>query len=112
MEPGFDGVGFGVAETVLELVGSLFYLEIYMFDAVAIPMCFVWNRSPWWERESFEPRHDIDENERITHALVLTNLRHEHLEVCGGARRIQSNVSQAVGRAVDGGEHHSHWSSS
>jgi len=70
LQPCFDGVNVGVAETVPKLVSSTLCFSEDTFDAVAIPVA---ESEPVSATGRFEPRRAIDEKDGVVDAMLLAS---------------------------------------
>jgi hypothetical protein len=96
LQPLFDSLSVGVAETVRELVGSSFYFSEDTFDAIPIPVAFILESEAVSVKCRLQPGRRIDEKERVIDEMFLAEFSKEHLGYRLISRRSKLHVQQAV----------------
>jgi len=71
LKPIFDGICFGIAKTVRELVSSSFYFTKDTFDTIPIPICDVLGSGPVTVTGGVESGRAIGGEDRIVDLMFL-----------------------------------------
>jgi len=92
LKPIFDGICFGVAKTVWELISTSFYFTEDTFDAIPIPMSDVLESEPVTMTGGVKPRRAINEKDRIVNLMFLAEFGEKHRGNRGISRRRELDV--------------------